>query len=364
MNATQKILAIVVTSAAFAGPALAQDVAFELPEQCIDSPAMEGMDHSAMAQTDQGDGMAFTGLHLDRQEEASVGGDAGPSGPATARTGIVGQASLATFRVSDPECPVTNERSRACLALLGPCGLATPEVGREDLSKRLKRGVVDHHGPPARGRAEPEDRALGVVQQNPGVAGERVLRPSFAGGDPTIGTAIPVEVEPDEFQIEIGSILELHVRRFPTASRSARIRDGVSIPGTAITITADQVARFRIDAKSRRFAVDGAGEFKRTVVEPAGIDSKIRDCLSVRTGYDGPGQEQEHHEKEVRGFQGDSLHQRSVAVTRFEFTAERTPLRGRNRALGGSMLVFSSRLVGCREGGGGLDAAAPTRVSP
>tara|TARA_R100000935_G_scaffold50830_1_gene76973 strand:+ start:4194 stop:4664 length:471 start_codon:yes stop_codon:yes gene_type:complete len=58
MNATQKILAIVVTSAAFAGPALAQDVAFELPEQCIDSPAMEGMDHSAMAQTDQGDGMA------------------------------------------------------------------------------------------------------------------------------------------------------------------------------------------------------------------------------------------------------------------------------------------------------------------
>ena len=61
MNATQKILAIVATSAAFAGPALAQDVAFELPEQCIDSPAMEGMegmDHSAMAQTDQGDGMA------------------------------------------------------------------------------------------------------------------------------------------------------------------------------------------------------------------------------------------------------------------------------------------------------------------
>ncbi len=58
MNATQKIIVVIVTSAAFSGPAFAQETTFKLPEQCIDSPAMEGMDHSAMAQTDQGDGMA------------------------------------------------------------------------------------------------------------------------------------------------------------------------------------------------------------------------------------------------------------------------------------------------------------------
>lgn len=58
MNVSYKIMTAVLAGVVFSGPALAQDTAFELPAQCIGTPAMEGMDHSAMAQTDQGDGMA------------------------------------------------------------------------------------------------------------------------------------------------------------------------------------------------------------------------------------------------------------------------------------------------------------------
>ena len=63
MNVTYKIMTAIVASVVFSGPTLAQDATFELPAQCMGTSAMKGMDHTAMAQTDQGDGMAgMTGM--------------------------------------------------------------------------------------------------------------------------------------------------------------------------------------------------------------------------------------------------------------------------------------------------------------
>lgn len=48
MKIMKTALAAAVVMAAFTAPTFAQDGGFQLPEQCQASPAMQGMDHSAM----------------------------------------------------------------------------------------------------------------------------------------------------------------------------------------------------------------------------------------------------------------------------------------------------------------------------
>lgn len=47
-NIGKTIFAAALAATAFLTPALAQDAAFKLPEQCVMTPAAGGMDHSAM----------------------------------------------------------------------------------------------------------------------------------------------------------------------------------------------------------------------------------------------------------------------------------------------------------------------------
>jgi uncharacterized protein (DUF305 family) len=46
-----------IAATAMSAPVFAQDTAFTLPEQCIVSSAMDGMDHSSMGHGDQSDNM-------------------------------------------------------------------------------------------------------------------------------------------------------------------------------------------------------------------------------------------------------------------------------------------------------------------
>ncbi|SDX70141.1 DUF305 domain-containing protein [Roseicitreum antarcticum] len=57
MNIAKKILAAAIATTAFSAPALAQDAAFQLPEQCTASSTTGGMDHSSMGHGNQSVGM-------------------------------------------------------------------------------------------------------------------------------------------------------------------------------------------------------------------------------------------------------------------------------------------------------------------
>ncbi len=77
MNIAQKILVAAIAATAFSAPALAQDAAFQLPEQCSASSTTGGMDHSSMGHGSQSGGMGsgmmdmmgMGGVNLDAMPE-------------------------------------------------------------------------------------------------------------------------------------------------------------------------------------------------------------------------------------------------------------------------------------------------------
>jgi len=74
MNIVKTILATAAAATAFSAPAFAQDATFQMPEQCITSPTMGGMDHSSMGYDGPSDGMGSEmigsgGMNLDAMPE-------------------------------------------------------------------------------------------------------------------------------------------------------------------------------------------------------------------------------------------------------------------------------------------------------
>ncbi len=77
MNISRTIVAAAFAATAFSAPALAQDAEFQLPEQCTETSATGGMDHSAMGHGGMGgnqadgmmDMMGMGGVDLDAMPE-------------------------------------------------------------------------------------------------------------------------------------------------------------------------------------------------------------------------------------------------------------------------------------------------------